>query len=168
MNGYTIANNFNHSILKNRIFMMEKETSTGRSLLRALYLLPLVCICLAVNAKTKINYVYDNNGNGQNQGAVTWQVSLDNDTLKATDTAHNALTSVEGLIDQLPGVQKDENGNITVNGRTISKVLFDGKIVYENQEAQISEHTVHMNYSGTDQDYITYSDTITQRIEPEK
>ena len=44
MNGYTIANNFNHSILKNRIFMMEKETSTRRSLLRALYLLPLVCI----------------------------------------------------------------------------------------------------------------------------
>ena len=44
MNGYTIANNFNHSILKNRIFMMEKETSTRRSLLRALDLLPLVCI----------------------------------------------------------------------------------------------------------------------------
>lgn len=40
MNGYTIANNFNHSILKNRIFMMEKERTTKKSLLRALYLLP--------------------------------------------------------------------------------------------------------------------------------
>ena len=82
MNGYTIANNFNHSILKNRIFMMEKETSTRRSLLRALYLLPLVCICLAVNARTKVSYVYDNAESGQTPQKVVGRVTLDYDTLK--------------------------------------------------------------------------------------
>ena len=82
MNGYTIANNFNHSILKNRIFMMEKETSTRRSLLRALYLLPLVCISLAVNARTIVSYVYDNAEAGQTPQKVVGKVVLDYDTLK--------------------------------------------------------------------------------------
>jgi len=153
MNGYTIANNFNHSILKNRIFMMEKETSTGRSLLRALYLLPLVCICLAANAKTKVNYVYDNKEDGQNQGKVTWNVTLDSDTIKAANVS-SVPSSFGDLMNQMPGVQMDNNGNVTVNGKTISKVLIDGKIVYENQDADNPEHNVHMSYSETNPDMI--------------
>ena len=146
MNGYTIANNFNHSILKNRIFMMEKETSTRRSLLRALYLLPLVCICLATNAKTKVNYVYDNSNTDQTTKKVVGRVTLDYDTLKYEGTLKyenmNPGTdinwdveayklpegkTVDELIKTLPGVGYDEDGNITVNGKPVSKVLVNGK-----------------------------------------
>ena len=107
MNGYTIANNFNHSILKNRIFMMEKETSTRRSLLRALYLLPLVCICLALNAQTKVNYVYDD--------FVTEQASQKQDTVNGIPW------------EVLPGVEFGEDGRMTVNGKTVRKILVNGK-----------------------------------------
>ena len=107
MNGYTIANNFNHSILKNRIFMMEKETSTRRSLLKALYLLPLVCICLALNAQTKVNYVYDD--------FVTEQASQKQDTVNGIPW------------EVLPGVEFGEDGRMTVNGKTVRKILVNGK-----------------------------------------
>lgn len=50
--GYTIVNSFNHSTLKNRINMMSKKNSTARRALKAMYALPLVCLCLAANART--------------------------------------------------------------------------------------------------------------------
>lgn len=50
--GYTIVNNFNHSTLKNRINMMSKKNSSAFTAWKALYALPLVCLCLAANAKT--------------------------------------------------------------------------------------------------------------------
>ena len=52
--GYSVANSFNHSILKNRITMMSKSKSPLARGLRALYALPLVCLCLALQAQTVI------------------------------------------------------------------------------------------------------------------
>lgn len=50
--GYSVANSFNHSILKNRITMMSKAKSSLARGLRALYLLPLICLGLGLQAKT--------------------------------------------------------------------------------------------------------------------
>ena len=159
MNGYTIANNFNHSILKNRIFMMEKETSTRRSLLRALYLLPLVCISLAVNARTKVSYVYDNAEAGQTPQKVVGRVTLDYDTLQYEgalkyekldldfSNPENMQTyklpdgkTVDELIKSIPGVQFDESGNLTVNGKGVSKILVNGKEYH-----QIDPNNIYVN-----------------------
>ena len=59
--GYSVANSFNHSILKNRITMMSKSKSSAVRGLRVLYVLPLVGICLASNAQTVIDYKGSNN-----------------------------------------------------------------------------------------------------------
>jgi len=146
MNGYTIANNFNHSILKNRIFMMEKERTTRRSLLRALYLLPLVCISLALNAKTDVNYVYDNVQSDPTPKRIVGRVTYNNDTLKyenmnpPKDITWNVDASktpegksVDELIKSLPGVEYDEDGNVTVNGKVVSKILVNGEEVPMNK-----------------------------------
>ena len=50
--GYSVANSFNHSILKNRITMMSKSKSPLLRGLRVLYLLPLVCLGLSLQAQT--------------------------------------------------------------------------------------------------------------------
>ena len=61
--GYSVANSFNHSILKNRITMMSKSKSPLARGLRALYALPLICLCLALQAQTVI--VPQNNNDPQ-------------------------------------------------------------------------------------------------------
>ena len=50
--GYSVANSFNHSILKNRITMMSKSKSSLKRGLRVLYLLPLVCLGVGLQAQT--------------------------------------------------------------------------------------------------------------------
>ena len=50
--GYSVANSFNHSILKNRITMMSKSRSPLSRGLRALGLLPLVCLAIGLQART--------------------------------------------------------------------------------------------------------------------
>ena len=50
--GYSVANSFNHSILKNRLTMMSKSKSPLSRGWRVLYLLPLVCLGLGLQART--------------------------------------------------------------------------------------------------------------------
>ena len=50
--GYSVANSFNHSILKNRFTMMSKSKSPLSRGLKALYVLPLVCLCIGIQAQT--------------------------------------------------------------------------------------------------------------------
>ncbi len=54
--GYSIANSFNNSTLKNRITMMNPKKSNSVALLKVLMLLPVIGISLAVNAKTQTVY----------------------------------------------------------------------------------------------------------------
>ena len=134
MNGYTIANNFNHSILKNRIFMMEKETSTRRSLLRALYLLPLVCISLALNAQTKVNYVYDNGKSNSAQLNYGKNVSTNIvfDEIKMDGESLEGMT-LDDISRMLPDVKKDADGNLTTQGHQIKRILINGNVLYDKE-----------------------------------
>lgn len=156
MNGYTIANNFNHSILKNRIFMMEKETSTRRSLLRALYLLPLVCISLALNAQTKVNYVYNDGkkGSGQltyNDNDITSSITVNE--ISMNGDAMEGMT-LDGVLRLLPSLQTDAQGVITTEqGDPVKKIVINGKILYKRDEPAEAGPTVpKMNYMDNGDD----------------
>ena len=59
--GYSVANSFNHSILKKRITMMSKSKSPKGRKLRLLYVLPLVCLCLGLQAQTASESTDKNN-----------------------------------------------------------------------------------------------------------
>ena len=50
--GYSVANSFNHSILKNRITMMSKSKSPLSRGWRVLWMLPLVCLGIGLQART--------------------------------------------------------------------------------------------------------------------
>lgn len=155
MNGYTIANNFNHSILKNRIFMMEKETSTRRSLLRALYLLPLVCISLALNAQTKVNYVYDNQDVNTSKTVTVAKIKANGDTLKIEGVVKHELPNPESSEDflRVTGVEiNNETGEIKQNGRPVKKVLINGKEADANQMMEFLKGNFDQGKSVNDGD----------------
>ena len=186
MNGYTIANNFNHSILKNRIFMMEKKETTARSASKALWLLPMVCICLAVNAKREVNYVYDYSAleadSARTQTARTvYNAKLDYDQpqnvvatarmnyddIEMAVPANSQLDqkSLVELIPNIPGVEVSDDGTITVNGKTISKVLVDGQS-YTPQEVveTLSEPSASTGKDNSIYDLLTGSDKLDMSI----
>lgn len=56
-------------------------------------------------------------------------VSVKKDTIEFNATAFKTLPTalVEDLLKKLPGVDVDNNGNITVNGRAVNRILVDGK-----------------------------------------
>ena len=186
MNGYTIANNFNHSILKNRIFMMEKKETTARSASKALWLLPMVCICLAVNAKREVNYVYDYSAleadSARTQTARTvYNATLDYDQpqnvvatarmnyddIEMAVPANSQLDqkSLMELIPNIPGVEVSDDGTITVNGKTISNVLVDGQ-PYTPQEVveTLSEPSASTGKDNSIYDLLTGSDKLDMSI----
>ena len=65
--GYSVANSFNHSILKNRITMMSKSKTPPLRGLRVLWVLPLVCLAIGLQAQT----VYDPTDKGNEKLVIT-------------------------------------------------------------------------------------------------
>ena len=136
---------------------MEKETSTRRSLLRALYLLPLVCISLALNAQTKVNYVYNDNQADQSPKVTVAKVTLNQDSLEFTGTLNY------DLIKSLPGVQFDENGNVTINGKPVRMILVNGKEYYSDAQEPIYANDIVDEVEGKAP--VGYSRSITVNVD---
>ncbi len=78
--------------------------------------------------------------------AVVAKVQMVNDTAKFNSAAYRLPegTSVEDLIRKLPGVEVDSSGNITVNGKSIKKILVNGKPYYDDTTKRLVQLTTEM------------------------
>ncbi|WP_179343947.1 outer membrane beta-barrel protein [Winogradskyella ursingii] len=81
-----------------------------------------------------INMAIDDNMLGEVLVKSTAPITIKKDTLefnvKSFKTKKDA--NVEDLLKQLPGVEVDEEGNITVNGKPVNKILVNGKPFFGN------------------------------------
>jgi hypothetical protein len=61
-------------------------------------------------------------------------VSMKNDTIEFNANSFKTLPNalVEDLLKKLPGVSVDGDGNITVNGKPVNRILVDGKVFFGN------------------------------------
>ena len=102
--GYSVANSFNHSILKNRITMMSKSKSPLVRGLRVLWMLPLVCLAIGLQARTV--YVPTDKGNENNpKKGILEEIVV----VKYPDASLPTVTKEEHLY-QLPEV----NGLVSI------------------------------------------------------
>jgi TonB family protein len=162
--GYSVANGITHSTLKNRIHMMltNKKTNSA-SWMKLLAMLPIVGAALALNAETVNDYVYAEKPQTQQKkvvkkGRKDGQIKLNNKTIEvkaveAKDKAEaaekeevaigvyepnekqNSNSTIEELVKRLPGASVDEEGNITINGKKVQKIMVDGnKIVLPDKK----------------------------------
>ncbi|KAI9431369.1 outer membrane protein beta-barrel family-domain-containing protein [Russula earlei] len=69
-------------------------------------------------------------------------VSMRNDTIEFNATAFKTLPNalVEDLLKKLPGVQVDADGNITVNGKPVNRILVDGKTFFGDDPKMASRN----------------------------
>ena len=70
--------------------------------------------------------------------AVVAKVQMVNDTVQFNSAAFRLPegTSVEDLVRKLPGVQIDSAGNITVNGKSVSRILVNGKEFFNDDNTK--------------------------------
>ena len=66
--------------------------------------------------------------------AAKVQVSGDSLVFNASAYRVPEGSTLEALVKQLPGAKVDKDGNITINGKTVSKILVDGKEFFLNDK----------------------------------
>lgn len=94
---YSIANSLNHSTLKNRITMMLQKKSSRASRMRALYLLPLVCLSLTAFAETETIVQFDDKVTQNIPEKQTPTITLKGEEIFLNDQR----VSLEGLAEAL-------------------------------------------------------------------
>lgn len=129
MSGYSVANSFNHRELKSRITMMCRKKSNRGRVLRALYLLPLVGACLALNARTQVNYVEklaspsDKVINVSQILQESEEISTPSDTLKKEKSRITVV--VRDTLTEVPaGVYPNDNDD----GKVKIRIVSDGSV----------------------------------------
>ena len=65
------------------------------------------------------------------------KVSVSGDSLVYNASAYRVPegSTLEALVKQLPGAKVDSEGNITINGKTVTKILVDGKEFFLNDKS---------------------------------
>ena len=113
--GYSVANSFNHSILKNRITMMSKSKSPLVRGLRVLWLLPLVCLGVGLQAQTvyvPVDKDSEKNGTKENEPSVFQEPKPDVINLTLSGDGKIYIGSQEVTLDQLKNYIKPENQTV--------------------------------------------------------
>ena len=113
--GYSVANSFNHSILKNRITMMSKSRSPLARGLRVLYLLPLVCLGIGLQARTvyvPVDKDSEKNGTKENDPSVFQEPQSDVINLMLNGDGKIFIDGQEVTLDQLKDYIKPENQTV--------------------------------------------------------
>ena len=69
--------------------------------------------------------------------AMASKVQVSGDSLMFNASAYPVPegSTLEALIKMLPGAKVDEDGNITINGKTVSKILVEGKEFFLNDKS---------------------------------
>lgn len=153
--GYSLANGINNSTLRKRVTMIMKPKSNSNSKLKLFALVPIVGICLALNANTVIDYVYDEPQNqepvkkGKNAGTINLGsgqvIRVVTDENVVSESIDNDTMVVAG---SYMAVLQDTNPNIAVlilNTKQEGEeplLILDGRIATIDQVRAIPRDSV--------------------------
>ena len=162
--GYSVANSFNHSILKNRFTMMSKSKSPLSRGLRTLYVLPLVCLCISLQAQT-VNEPIDkaNDNAGSAIRFVNKSVSAPLFIVRQVWGEEREITKAE-----FDEIEPYRIGSIEVLKDAVAKEKYgekaaNGVIVVTMKRPQELDEIVVISYDDTDEAvpfYLVKPDTM--------
>ena len=134
--GYSVANSFNHSTLKQRITMMSNKKSSRKSVWKALYVIHLVGISLAATAETKVDYLYE-----------------DSLPIAAADTLDSKYSDDWHKVE----IESAKSGSSKERSIFTQKNLTEGKIVVDKENSAFTLHyfdtdgkELQVRYTGVD------------------
>lgn len=135
-----ITTNYNQSLLKKRIIMMNTKRSSLRTMWKYFFLAPLL-ICLMCGLNNTIAYSQagkpkkDDNtssthhsGNRATEGS--WFATIKKDKIRfefrSDDDEHNWSNSTDFMLNEFPSLPKTQKGDFTLT-REAGSILFNGK-----------------------------------------
>ena len=126
------------AIRRRRLIIFSISIPAAAAVLLLLFLLPLKTV-------SPDNLIAQNESSEQESyldevavNAVVAKVQMTHDTTKFDKAVYRLPegTSVEDLIRKLPSVEIDSAGNITVNGKSVSKILVNGKEFFNDDKTK--------------------------------
>ena len=135
-NGRSVSNNFNHGKLKKRIAMMLMKKSSAFKALKFLYVVPLVCLGLAVNARTVYKEPVRVTGSYTLNGNISVNVAGDSSSV-ASFMPENVKIYIDGKL-----VSNEEMQALDAEKIASMSVIKDGgesAIYIYTEGAQVSE-----------------------------
>jgi hypothetical protein len=136
-----ITTNYNQSLLKKRILMMNSKKSNIHIMWKYFFLVPLlgVLACALNNpmaysqvakAKVKVKTTVHHNDYRGDRTQGVWFATIKNEKVniefKGNDDDHNWSNSSTFLLSELPALPRDQKGDFTLK-REAGSVLFNGK-----------------------------------------
>ena len=136
-----ITTNYNQSLLKKRIVMMNSKKSNIHIMWKYFFLVPLLGILAcalnnpaaysqAAKAKAKIKSSIRQNHYDADRTEGVWFATIKTDKVhiefKSDDDDHNWSSSSSFLLNEFPSLPKDQKGDFTLK-REAGSVLFNGK-----------------------------------------
>lgn len=87
------------------------------------------------------------------------KVKVSGDSLIFNASAYRtpAGSTLEALVKKLPGAKVDENGNITINGKSVNKIMIDGKEFFLN-DTQVAMQNIPVDIIDNIKSYDRKSD----------
>ncbi len=125
--GYSIANSFNHSTLKNRITMMLQTKSSWKRALKALYIIPVAGISLVANAQSKITIKELNTAGKVNE--INFQMAA-SDTSSAAKTKNVQANELENPLYVIDGKKQSNDSAYELTPDDIASIT-----VYKGMKA---------------------------------
>ena len=147
--GYSVANSFNHSKLKNRITMMLRKRSSRWAVARVLFVLPLAGLALGAFARTA--YVFpDDKGKKENVTILIRNAKID----PSDGKSGNPLILVDGReVKSIDSLSADRIASVSVLKDSASKVSYgekgrDGVIIVTTKEDGADSQMQTFTYGG--------------------
>ena len=120
---YTFANNFNHSLIKNRIVMMKKQSSNLWKRSKALYILPLAVVLLCAFATPEVS-----NQSPKKLSTISVERKKVQVSGKVVDAESGKRLSGVNVFVKKPGSSRIVVGTGTINGK-FSLETYEGNVL---------------------------------------
>ena len=137
--GYSIANGISHSTLKKRIRMMKNMKPKSSHLLKLLAFVPIVGAALALNARTVMDYVYDEPQKQQpvKKGKKDGAATVAGKTIQVKTDAHQLIpVTVRATVLDVTDAKNGTNANVVTGA--IVKIVGSTKGTVTDTEGRFS------------------------------
>lgn len=137
--GYFVVNSFNHSTLKNRITMMLRKKSSTNNVYKCLFILPIVAVTLALEAKTVTDFrIIEKSETAK--ADISKVVKTNQETNYGTDNVVEPMMSVTETEQKRNSLKKRKNNVKVIKAENgITDISDDNDYFIDGKAATASE-----------------------------